>query len=167
MERSVASTTGCYDPTVALDLFASLLEVTATLERSGVEYALVGGLAVAVHGAPRATADIDLLVRPDDADNAIAAAKAAGFDFEALPQQFSDGMRLRRVTRVSGGESLTLDFILADDALASAFESRERYAAGDGEEIWVISRDALIAMKIAAGRAKDLADVERLKEQDR
>lgn len=75
------------------DLFDSLLTVVTALDQAGIEYGLVGGLAVAVHGAPRATTDIDLLIGPGDVEGAIAAAKHAGFTFEALPQQFSDGMR--------------------------------------------------------------------------
>jgi len=43
----------------------------------------------------------------------------------------------------------------------------ERYEADDGRQTWVIGRGELIAMKILAGRAKDLADVERMQEVDR
>ncbi len=152
---------------MATDLFDALFEVTAALERGGVEYALVGGLAVAVHGAPRATTDIDLLVAPDDAEEAVVIAKRTGFQFEALPHQFNDGMRLRRVTRIDAGESLTVDFMLADPPLQPAWHSRERYDAGDGRTLWVVGREELIAMKVQAGRAKDLADIERLQEIDR
>lgn len=152
---------------MSADLFDSLFAVVAVLERENIEHALVGGLAVAVYGAPRATTDIDLLIDPNDGDRAVAAAKKAGFGFEALPLQFSDGMRLRRVTRIDSGESLTLDFILADEPLEPAWASRRRFETGDGRHISVIGRDELIAMKILAGRAKDLADVERLEEVDR
>lgn len=149
------------------DLFDALFAVTGALERAGVGYGLVGGLAVAVHGAPRATTDIDLLIAPDDADRAVELTKKAGFQFEALPQQFNDGMRLRRVTRIERGESLTVDFMLADPPLQAAWDSRERYDAGEGRHLWVVGREALIAMKVQAGRAQDLADVERLSELDR
>ena len=152
---------------MAQDLFDSLFAVAAVLEHEGIDHALVGGLAVAVYGAPRATTDIDLLIDPDDADRAIAAARRAGFTFEALPVQFNDGMRLRRVTRIEGGESLTLDFILADAPLQPAWASRRRYEAEDGRYISVVGRDELIGMKVLAGRAQDLADVERLQEMDR
>lgn len=152
---------------MAGDLFDSLLMIVAKLDEAGIPYALVGGLAVAVHGAPRATTDIDLLIDPADADRAVATAKDAGFSFEALPQQFSDGMRLRRVTRIEKGETLTLDLMLADPPLHPAWESREQFETDSGQGLWVIGRDALIAMKVQAGRAKDLADVERLQEIDR
>jgi hypothetical protein len=152
---------------VAIDLFDSLLAVVAALEREGIEHALVGGLALAVHGAPRATTDVDLLIAPDDADRAVAAVKQAGFPFEALPLQFRDGTRLRRVSRIHEGETLTVDLILADANLEDVWRSRQRYASDTGRPLWVIGRDALIAMKLQAGRAQDLADVERLTEIDR
>jgi hypothetical protein len=50
-----------------------------------VEYALVGGLAVAVWGAPRATKDIDLLVQPERLDAAMNAVASCGFTFTAAP----------------------------------------------------------------------------------
>jgi hypothetical protein len=152
---------------VALDLFESLFEVVAELERDGIEHALVGGLAVAVHGAPRATTDIDLLIPPGEADRAVTAIKRAGFPFEALPLTFRDGTRLRRVSRVHEGETLTVDLILADTNLEPVWRSRTRYESEGGRAIWVIGREALIAMKLQAGRAQDLADVERLTELDR
>jgi hypothetical protein len=150
-----------------VDLFESLVAVTAALEGAKIDYCLVGGLAVAVHGAPRATTDIDLLISPETADDAVAVARKNGFTFEALPQRFGDGMRLRRVTRIEDGNSLTLDFMLADADLRPAWESRERFQTDGGRSLWVVGRDALIAMKIQAGRTKDLADVERLQEIDR
>ena len=48
-----------------MNLFDELMAVTQALDRQSVDYALVGGLAVAVWGAARATKDIDLLVRPE------------------------------------------------------------------------------------------------------
>lgn len=45
-----------------MDLYVELVHLAQTFEREGLDYALVGGLAVAVWGLPRATQDIDLLV---------------------------------------------------------------------------------------------------------
>lgn len=152
---------------MALDLFESLFAVTAELDRDGIEHALVGGLALAVHGVPRATTDIDLLVRPEDVGRAVEAIKRAGFSFVALPMQFRDGMRLHRISRVEAGETLTVDLIPADEPLAPVWQTRECFAAADGRSVWVVGRDGLIAMKLQAARPQDLADIERLREQDR
>ena len=151
---------------MAVDLLDELRTLVATLDERNLEYALVGALALAVHGAPRATTDIDLLVREESVEPALQVARGLGYDLEALPMTFSDGMRMRRVTKLAAGEAVTLDLILVDDNLLPAWSSRAPVETDMGP-LWVISRSALIQMKLSAGRTRDLADVERLRELDR
>lgn len=149
-----------------MDLFEETVALAGDLGQRGVEHALVGAIALAVHGAPRATTDIDLLVRAEDVDAALAVARARGFTLEALPMSFRDGLRIRRVSKVAGPETLTLDLLLVDANLEPAWASRRKLATPQGD-LCVVSRDALIAMKAWAGRQQDLADIERLRELDR
>ena len=149
-----------------MTLFEELMGIVDELTASGVEYALVGALAVAVWGAPRATKDIDLLVRPDALEAALAAAARRGFDVKALRMTFRDGMELQRVTRADGRALLTIDFILVNSNLESTWASRQQVETG-GRKLWVISREALLAMKALAARPQDIADIERLKDIDR
>lgn len=152
-----------------MTLLDQLASVVRALDAAGIEYGLVGGLAVAVWGAPRATQDIDLLVRPEAVDAIMAAVEPLGFRFRALPMTFKDGMRLQRVTKIDAGAALTLDLILVDENLEPAWASRKRLEMidMDGTPIWVISREALIQMKAAAGRPQDALDIQNLEEQDR
>jgi hypothetical protein len=138
----------------------------AELEAAGVDYALVGALAVAVWGAPRATTDIGLLVRAEDVPGALAAARKRGFVYEALPMHFSDGVEVRRVTKIEGGENLTLDLLLVNPQREPVWSSRSALPTEKGP-VRVVSRDMLIRMKVAANRPQDLADVQRLQEADR
>jgi hypothetical protein len=147
-------------------LLEQLAAIVAALEGAQIEYALVGGLAVAVWGAPRATHDIDLLVQPESLDAIATAIEPLGFRFRALPMTFSDGMRLQRISKIEDGALLTLDLILVDDNLTPAWASRQQLEL-QGKPIWVISREALIQMKVAAGRTQDALDVQRLEELDR
>ncbi len=152
-----------------LDLYDELRRLAAALEEQKIEYAVVGALALALHGVPRATTDIDLLIRPETADEAVRLAKAQGFLFAALPIRFSDGMEVRRVTKIEAEkphETLTLDLILVDPNLEEVWSSRRRLDAEFGS-LWVISRDALIRMKTWAGRDQDIADIRRLEGLDR
>jgi hypothetical protein len=151
---------------MALSLTDEFEGLVAAFAAEGVDYAVVGALAVAVHGAPRATTDIDLLIRREDLDAARAVGRAVGFTLEALPMRFRDGMELRRLTKVSGDEHLTLDLLLVDATLEPVWASRVRVETEAGPVV-VAGREALIAMKVAAGRAQDIADVERLRELDR
>lgn len=149
-----------------MTLLNQLAAIVRALEHAGIEYALVGGLAVAVWGAPRATQDIDLLVRPESVDAVVAVVEPLGFRFRALPITFRDGMTLQRVSKIEDGALLTIDLILVDANLEPVWASRVRLEL-DGVPIWVISRTALIQMKVAAGRPQDAADIEKLEELDR
>ena len=148
-------------------LYDELRSVLNALDRAGVDYALVGGMAVAVWGAPRATRDIELLVRSEDLAKAMSAVRERGFTLAALLFEFKDGTTLQRVNRVDeAGNLMTVDFMLVDRNLESAWASRTRVPFADGE-VAVVSREALMAMKAQAARAQDLADIQNLKEGDR
>jgi hypothetical protein len=151
---------------MALDLFEETVALLGELEHRGLPYAVAGAVALAIHGAPRATTDIDLLVRPPDLDGVLAVARARGFVIEAFPMRFADGLEIRRVVRTEGPEMLTLDLLLVDRNLEPAWASRQRVGTERGE-FWVVSRDGLIQMKAWAGREQDLADIRRLRELDR
>src|SRR4051812_38713534 len=151
---------------MALGLREELDGLIASLEDAKLEYALAGGLAVAVWGAPRATKDIDLLVPPEQFDAIRAVAKERGFLLEAGPITFRDGMELRRLTKHEGPDLLTLDLILVNSTVEEAWRSRRRVPTLRGT-LWVVDRQALIEMKLRAGRPQDIFDVERLRDLDR
>jgi hypothetical protein len=149
------------DPVTELDV------VIDALRADGVEYAVCGGLAMAIHGHPRATKDIDMIVQASDLDRAIAAAKRIGFDVPARKMIF--GLKVgapREVQRISKldpetGELLTLDLLVVNHELEPVWEARQAVVAR-GREIVVVSRDGLVTMKRIAGRKQDLADIDKL-----
>ena len=145
-----------------MDLYDELRALIEALDDARVDYALCGGLALAVYGVPRATRDIDLLARPVDLDRVRAVARARGFTFEALPMTFSSsGISIQRFSKLEGSEPLMLDVLLADEVLESVWASRTRVAYEDGD-ICVVSKQALITLKLSAGRPQDLVDVQNL-----
>jgi hypothetical protein len=149
-----------------VNLFDELTALVGELERDHVEYALAGALALAVWGVPRATQDIDLLVPLAAVPAAAAIARRRGFTVEALPIRFTDGMEMRRLSKIEGETVLVLDLLVVDARLEPAWQDRRRLATERGP-LWVVSRDGLVRMKTAAGRPQDLADVQRLQELDR
>lgn len=149
-----------------MNLFDELVALTAALDAAGVDYALIGGLAVAVWGVPRATKDIDLLVQGHDLEAAKAAVASLGFTLPGGPITFRDGVSIERLTRVRDGAMLTIDLMIVGENLASAWASRKRLPI-EGSTLSVVSRSALIAMKLAAARPQDIADVEKLEDIDR
>lgn len=152
------------DPT--LDLFEKTRRLLVAFERAGIDYAIAGAVALAVHGVPRATTDVHLLIRPESVEDAAQEARTLGFTFEAQPKRFSDGMEIRRLVKIVDQEALTLDLLLVNPNLEEIWASRRRVEASFAGA-WVVSRDALIRMKTGAGREQELADVKRLGDLDR
>jgi hypothetical protein len=152
---------------MGLDLIAELEALVTALDAEHVEYALCGGLALAVHGYPRATKDIDLLVRADSTEQIIRIAKRLGFDLAASTMTFGAGTDkeriVRRVTKadVESKELLTLDLIETGELFDEVFRARLR-VEWSGHILTVVSREGLTTMKRVAGRPQDVADLARL-----
>lgn len=148
-----------------MNLFDELSNIIEALQSADVPFALVGALALAIHGVPRATEDIDILVRPADLEQALEAVAAIGYTAPAAPMTFASGVTMHRVSKVDEKEFMTLDFLLAEGPLESAFDMTIEVESG-GTELTTLSREGLIFMKQLSGRMKDLADIERLGDPD-
>ncbi len=145
-----------------VDVYAEFVTLVRALDDAHVEYALCGALALAVYGAPRATKDIDLLARKDDADRIRDVAKRTGFVFEALPMEFAgSGIEVLRFTKLVDGRPLMLDVLWVNSKLQAVWDDRQRVPWNEGE-LSVVSRDGLITLKLTAGRAQDLVDIQSL-----
>lgn len=144
-----------YSPSVALDLIAELESLVDALDREGVEYALCGGLALGLHGHPRATMDIDLLVRPEQLGDAIRVARDNGFDVPARK------MIVGHRTGTQSNDLMPLDLLVVNTELESVWLSRMAFDVG-GHRMIVVSRDGLATMKRIAGRPQDLVDLAKL-----
>ena len=141
--------------------FKDLLEEFA---RDAVEFVLVGGWAVAVHGRPRATKDIDLVVR-GTAENLQRAAKAlARFGAPANVVAAVASMSDSDVVFL-GQPPLRIDLLRSIDGLDEAtLFGNVVHTTLDGIEVPVISLDNLIVNKRAVGRPQDLIDAEFLEQ---
>jgi hypothetical protein len=146
-----------------MDFFHELKVLAASLDAAGVDYALCGGVALAIHGAPRATQDIDLLVRPESIELLRKTARACGFTFESLPMDFSSGISVLRFTKLIEGQPFMLDALLVGPSTERVWQDRQT-AEIDGGTLRVVSREGLVSLKLAAGRPQDLVDVQRLRE---
>lgn len=130
-----------------------------------VEYLLVGAYALAAHGLPRATGDIDLWVRasPENATHVVRALIAFGApadqfsvaDFGLNDQILQLGVPPGRVDVITSIDGVTFD---------DAWPNRVTVEV-DGLTVPVIGRADLLRNKRAAGRPQDLADVSRLEAQ--
>jgi predicted nucleotidyltransferase len=134
---------------------------------AGVEYLVLGGYAMAAHGFPRYTKDLDIFYNPTppNVDRLIRALTAFGYRGSEITPE---GLLTPRVVHYFGVPPLRVD--LLNFAAGIGFE--EAYAARvainlDGVEVPIISLPMLMANKRASGRLQDLADVEKLEQASR
>ena len=139
-------------------------DLLLALADAGAEFVILGGHAVAFHGHPRATKDLDVLVRANRQNaervyRALAAFGAPLSQFEVAEADFVTydgvlqmGVPPLRIDILNRADGITFDEAIADGA---GFEL-------DGRKIPVIGRPALLKNKKAAGREQDLADVKAL-----
>jgi hypothetical protein len=149
-----------------LDLFDEFKALITALEAGHLDYALCGGLAMAVHSLPRATVDIDLLVDPVDLDRIKSLARSLGYTYEAGPMSFRGGdIEIRRLSKIdaASGDTLTLDLMLVTPAIQDAWATRQALAWEDGT-VRVVSRAGLIALKSLRGSGQDQDDIALLEE---
>ena len=138
-----------------------------TLNENGVEYAVCGGLSMAIHGFARATLDIDVLIREESLEKAYEIAAEKGFDIRGLDISFKErAVEIRRVSKIDdNGEVLSLDLLLVTPQVEDVWQAREKIDFL-GDKLSVVSREGLIKMKRLAGRPQDLADLERLENEE-
>jgi len=140
-------------------------EFAELLNAHRVEYLVVGGYALAAHGHPRYTGDIDFWVRPapDNLIRLLGALHAFGFGSLGLKlDDFSPGTVVqlgqppRRIDLLTG-----IDGVAFDDC----FVRRERVELA-GVRLNIIGLEDFKISKRASGRLKDLADLEQLEPPD-
>lgn len=137
-------------------------EFLRLLEENSVRYLLVGVYAVGYYGYPRFTADIDIwiAVSNENAVNTVAALKAFGFNTPDLTRE----LFLQKKSIIRMGIKPNMIVILTE---ITGVEFNECYARKnrvsiDGVFVDIISLEDLKKNKLAAGRAKDMADLEYL-----
>ena len=142
--------------------FKELLEL---FNKHNVEYVIVGGYALAFHGAPRYTGDIDLVIKPDqeNAQKVLKALKDFGFgvadlainDFSSPGKVVQLGVPPVRIDIITSLTGLTWEQIAAN---------RIKGTYGD-VSVYYIGKQEFIANKKAISRHKDLADIDALGEK--
>ena len=149
-----------------LDLYEELKAIAKKLNESQVDYALCGGLAVAIFGIPRATVDIDILIQPESLERVLALARAEGYVMRANPMAFAGGaVEIHRVSKKDEetGDWFSLDFLVVTPSIQKVWDTRQD-VGWEGGKLRAVSREGLIFLKSLRGSGQDLDDIRRLKE---
>lgn len=142
-----------------------LRDVFACLKKHDVKYVVIGGIAAVLHGVPRATFDLDILIEatPENAQRLLDAFMDARLGTATMTTVedllahdvtiFNDRVRIDVQTKTPG--------IAFDDAWA-----RRKTVTYQKQQFYILSLTDLIASKQAAGRPKDLEDINALQAGD-
>ncbi len=139
--------------------FKELLEL---LNAKKVEYLIVGGYALAFHGAPRFTGDIDLLVKPDLQNAKRILSALEDFGFGSLKLSEVDFTSPDNVIQL-GNPPVRVDIMTSITAIDWEKAQTSKVQGNYGNTTaYFISKEDFITNKRALGRKKDLADIEAL-----
>jgi hypothetical protein len=142
--------------------FRELLEL---FNAHKVEYIVVGGYALAFHGAPRFTGDIDLLVKPDSKNAGRILAALKEFGFGSLNLCESDFICRGNVIQL-GVPPVRIDIMTSLTGVDWEKAQAGKVAADyGGVAAYFLGKKEFILNKKALGRKKDLADLEALGEE--
>jgi len=132
-------------------------------ERSGVRWFLFGAQAAVVHGASRLTADVDVTVEPGERPTSSLVDSLRGEGFALRVADADDFVEKTRVLPlVHEPTRMLCDVVLAGPGIEELFFDRARQRDVGGVRVPVVSADDLVAMKVLAGRSKDLDDVQTI-----
>jgi hypothetical protein len=148
-----------------MDVPSDFKEWLECLNAHGVEYLVVGAYALAFHGAPRATGDIDIYIHPtpENARRLLAALTDFGFASLGLrPEEFEVPDQVLQL----GVPPVRVD-VMTSMSGVSWQEAWQGRCPGSiaGVQVSFISRQHYVVNKRASGRYKDLADIEALGEK--
>src|SRR6185437_2197270 len=150
-------------------MYPDFKELLQSFNAHNVKYLVVGGYAVSFHSQPRATKDLDIFVKPDPANAKAAYASLAAFGMPLDQVTAEDLADPRKFIRF-GREPIAVDILPGIDGVDfdDAWERRVEGVIdlGTGLRAFFIAKADLIASKLAAGRTRDLADVEEIRESE-
>ncbi len=131
-----------------------------------VKYVVIGGIAAILHGVPRATFDIDLLIDPtrDNAQSLLDAMQEAGFATATLIN--AEQLTKNEITVFKDRVRIDVQTSTPGLLFATAWQNRLTMNF-DGQTYYVVSKQDLISAKKAAGRKIDLEDVRLLELSDK
>jgi len=151
-------------------MYQDYKDLLSAFHAHGVKYLIVGGYAVIFHAQPRFTNDIDLFIKADPANAQATYAALAEFGAALQgirPENFASRGSFFRFGRDPRGFDILPDIPGVDFDAAWKRRVEAVIDAKTGLKVFFISKDDLIAAKLASGRTRDLADVEDIRAASR
>ncbi len=147
------------------DIGVALRDITAVMERFGISYAVIGGVAVRAYGIPRPTYDLDFTIeipRERLADLFDAVENEGYTVAESYRSGWIDevaGMPLVKFRCYIQGQGVDVDIFIAEKPFQrELLKRRQRVETPDGDT-WLASPEDIILLKLLAHRPRDMSDI--------
>jgi hypothetical protein len=145
----------------------ALLEWVDLCNQIRIDYAIMGGLAVRVHGIPRPTYDVDLTINADakQLQTLFAEAEKIGYN---VPETYKGGW-LDRVADMpivklrawlEAGKGIDIDLFITESTFQESLMSRRFPCEFEGRKLTVVTPEDLVLLKLLANRPRDIGDVQ-------
>jgi len=147
-----------------LSLLDEFRQVITALNEEKIEYAICGGIAMAIHGFLRTTVDIDIVILQENVQITKQVLNKYGYSIESNPMSFSKSDTIiHRITKLDpvSEDFLVLDILEVTNSMKEIWENRIQIDWTFGS-ISVIDKKGLIAMKKKRNSKIDQEDIERL-----
>ena len=151
-----------------LNLLNEFHLVVKVLEEEKIDYAICGGMAMAIHGFLRATVDIDIVLLQENIEKTKLAFKEKGYRIESNPMNFGNGATIiHRITKIDpdSEDFMVLDILEVTEAMKDVWENRQRIEWKFGT-MSVVNKAGLIQMKKMRNSKVDQEDIERLENNE-
>lgn len=150
---------------MTINIFQEATKISNQLNKSKINWAFVGGIAVGIYGFIRATEDIDIIIIENELQKIDKILIKEGFVINNSPMEFSDGFKChRRLKFFDEGNYFILD-LLMHPTESSRILSNKIKGQFNQQDAFIVSKDDLIKMKQKANPTKDQIDVENLKNE--
>ncbi|MCB1192550.1 MAG: hypothetical protein H7A23_16950 [Leptospiraceae bacterium] len=151
-----------------LDLFAEFSVILKKLEEEKLDYAVCGGMAMAIHGFLRATVDIDIVLMPENIRRCKGILKNLGYLLDSEPMKLGKGeIIIHRLTKVEkeSEDFLVIDILEVTKSIQSVWENKIK-VNWDYGVINVVDKKGLIELKRMRNSKVDQEDIERLEKYE-
>jgi hypothetical protein len=148
-----------------MDLLEELKSLISKLDSEGIEYALCGGLAMAIYAMPRATLDIDIMIELGTLFRTKRAVEDLGFTLSGAPMELHGGkIQIYRLCKIDAlsAEKLVLDLLIVTPETRQAWD-RRLTVEWEGGNLSVVSPEGLITLKSFRSSGQDKDDIEYLR----
>ena len=150
-----------------MDLYDEFFSLISMFNKLAIRYAIVGGIALAFHGKPRFTRDVDVLINEADMDLLKTGLGSLGYEETAEPWMLPNTtLTLRRFLKVEGQDELMIDVLLANDDEHLKVIRNAVLAESTVGHAPVATRRDIIWMKRSRNSDQDRVDISELKEND-